>query len=103
MLDYKPDTRKIVHMHPYHYSLIHHSLGVPTSSMQPPLYHLDVDHQDNQGGALTGDGGIKGKKLTGGNAADKNQGNDSLVTEALLLRLTECETLSEIRVISLRN
>lgn len=43
-----------------------------------------------------------GKKLTGANA-DKNQGNDSLVTEALLLRLTECETLSEIRVISLRN
>jgi hypothetical protein len=32
-----------------------------------------------------------------------NQGNDSLVTESLLLRLTECDTLQEIRVISLRN
>jgi len=29
--------------------------------------------------------------------------NDSLVTEALLLRLTDCDTLGEIRVISLRN
>jgi Leucine-rich repeat len=29
--------------------------------------------------------------------------NDSLVTEALLLRLTDCDTLDEIRVISLRN
>lgn len=29
--------------------------------------------------------------------------NDTLVTEALLLRLTDCETLDEIRVISLRN
>jgi hypothetical protein len=29
--------------------------------------------------------------------------NDTLVNEALLLRLTDCETLDEIRVISLRN
>jgi hypothetical protein len=29
--------------------------------------------------------------------------NDSLVTEPLLLRLTDCDTLDEIRVISLRN
>ena len=29
--------------------------------------------------------------------------NEILVTEALLLRLTDCETLDEIRVISLRN
>lgn len=28
---------------------------------------------------------------------------DSVVTEGLLLRLTDCETLEEIRVISLRN
>ena len=39
-------NRKIVHMHPYHYSLIHQSQGVPLSSMQPPLYHLDVDGQN---------------------------------------------------------
>ena len=50
-----------------------------------------------------GDGGVMGKKLTGGATERANQGNDSLVTDALLLRLTECETLSEIRVISLRN
>jgi Leucine-rich repeat (LRR) protein len=31
------------------------------------------------------------------------EGNESLVTEQLLLRLTECDTLAEIRVISLRN
>ena len=29
--------------------------------------------------------------------------NDSIVTEGLLLRLTDCDTLEEIRVISLRN
>lgn len=29
--------------------------------------------------------------------------NDSLVTEGLLLRLTDCDNLSDIRVISLRN
>lgn len=29
--------------------------------------------------------------------------NDSIVTEGLLLRLTDCESLEEIRVISLRN
>jgi hypothetical protein len=52
---------------------------------------------------MTGEGGIMGKKITGGGGGDKNQGNDSLVTEALLLRLTECESLTEIRVISLRN
>jgi len=39
--------------------------------MQPPLYHLDVDHQESPGGALTGEGGIMGKKMTGGNAAGK--------------------------------
>ena len=99
MNDYKPDTRKLVHMHPYHYSLIHHSLGVPLSSMQPPLYHLDPEYQT--GGAQTGEGGVIGTKFAAG---DRNvQGNDSLVTDSLLLRLTECEQLSEIRVISLRN
>jgi len=75
-------------MHPYHYSLIHHSLGVPLSSMQPPLYHLDPEYQNGGGGAVTGDGGVVGKKMAG----DRNaQGNDSLVTDSLLLRLTECE------------
>lgn len=80
-------------MHPYHYSLIHHSLGVPKSNMQPPLYHLDVEHQSNQG-ALTGEGGIMGTKMSHGHRdKNANQGNDSLVTESLLLRLTECDTL----------
>ena len=107
MQDYKPDARRIVHMHPYHYSLIHHSLGVPLSSMQPPLYHLDPEYQSGNAvtsGPLTGDGGIVGSKLHQGDRNQSNQpGNDSLVTDSLLLRLTECESLSEIRVISLRN
>jgi hypothetical protein len=68
---HKPDARKIVHMHPYHYSLIHHSLGVPISSMQPPLYHLDIDHQGSTQGAITGEGGIMGTKMSHGQR-DKN-------------------------------
>ena len=76
-------------MHPYHYSLIHHSLGVPLSSMQPPLYHLDPEFQNGAGGAVTGEGGVVGTKVAGGK--DGNAGNDSLVTDSLLLRLTECE------------
>jgi hypothetical protein len=62
-----------------------------------------MGNDDTQKGALTGEGGITGKGFTAGGAGDAKEGNDSLVTEALLLRLTECETLSEIRVISLRN
>ena len=54
--------RRIVHMHPYHYSLIHHSLGVPLSSMQPPLYHLDAEYKDRQG-PLIGEGGVVGVKV----------------------------------------
>jgi hypothetical protein len=64
MKDYKPDSRKLVHMHPYHYSLIHHSLGVPLTSMQPPLYHLDVGQED--GNALTGEGGVQGTQFNNG-------------------------------------
>jgi hypothetical protein len=75
-------------MHPYHYSLIHHSLGVPLSSMQPPLYHLDPEYSNAAGGPVTGDGGVVGTKVAG---KDGNSGNDSLVTDSLLLRLTECE------------
>ena len=65
MKDYKPDTRQLVHMHPYHYSLIHHSLGVPLTSMQPPLYHLDVDNEDGKTGGV-GPGGIMGTKFNQG-------------------------------------
>ena len=32
-----------------------------------------------------------------------NTNNDTFVTEGLLLRLTDCDSLDEIRVISLRN
>jgi len=57
--------------------------------MQPPLYHLDPEYQSGAGGAVTGEGGVVGTKMAGG---DRNvQGNDSLVTDSLLLRLTECE------------
>lgn len=63
-----------MHMHPYHYSLIHHNLGVPLSSMQPPLYYLDIDNQlsgPHTGGGLIEKGGITGKKL---NANVRNEG-----------------------------
>jgi len=56
--------RRVGHMHPYHYSLIHHSLGVPLSSMQPPLYHLDIDNQNMQGGSI-GEAGVVGNKFSG--------------------------------------
>ena len=62
-------------MHPYHYSLIHHSLGVPLSSMQPPLYHLDPEFSggnQNQG-ALTGEGGILGTAVGQGGTQGGNQ------------------------------
>lgn len=52
---------------PYHYSLIHHSLGVPSTGMQPPLFHLDIDNQQSgphTGGGLGGEGGgVLGKRL----------------------------------------
>jgi len=52
--------------------------------------------------------GVNGKKMNqtareNKNGQSNNTENESLVTESLLLRLTECESLSEIRVISLRN
>jgi Leucine-rich repeat (LRR) protein len=102
--DLKAGAGTIVHMHPYHYSLIHHSLGVPLTSMQPPLYHLDVDHRNDDAHLLT-ETGITGTKInqTVRDSGRGHVGNDSLVTEPLLLRLTECDSLSEIRVISLRN
>ena len=56
--------------------------------MQPPLYHLDPEYQNGAGGAVTGDGGVVGTKVAGGG---RDAGNDSLVTDSLLLRLTECE------------
>lgn len=105
----KAETGPLRQMHPYHYSLIHQSLGVPGTGMQPPLYHLDIDNQQSgphTGGGLAGESGILGKRLNQnarGDGRTGNEGNDSLVTEQLLLRLTECETLSDIRVISLRN
>ena len=76
--------------------------------MQPPLDHLDIDNQrsgPHTGGGLVSDAGVHGTKVGGG--AQKGEagyeGNDSLVTEQLLLRLTECDNLNEIRVISLRD
>ena len=102
------DNRKIIHMVPKYYSLLHQSQGVPLSSMKSPLYHLEVNDKEDKG-PLIGEGGILGTRLTAGQRGDEQQkrgghpDSDNLVTEALLLRLTECETLSEIRVISLRN
>ncbi len=56
------------------------------------VFHLEIDRpllQDNQ----------QAEDLQ----MNPKTNNDSLVTEALLLRLTDCDTLEEIRVISLRN
>jgi hypothetical protein len=104
------DNRKIIHMVPKYYSLLHQSQGVPLSSMKPPLYHLEVTEKEEKG-PLIGEGGILGTRMTAGQRGQNEPtqkgraqaDSDNLVTEALLLRLTECETLSEIRVISLRN
>lgn len=97
------DHRNIA-SYPYHYSLIHQSPGIPGSGLQPPLYHLDIDNQrsgPHTGGGLVATDGVQGTKVTA--KENQEQGNDSLVTEQLLLKLTECDSLSEIRVISLRN
>lgn len=64
----------------YNYSQIHQSPGVPLTSNKSPTYQLQS--------ALP--------EPTYANS-------DSLVTEQLLLQLTDCDTLDEIRVISLRN
>ena len=59
---------------------------------QPIVYHLDGErptfNENSQFGPLV---------------MNPNTNNDTLVTEGLLLRLTDCDTLEEIRVISLRN
>ena len=99
-MDKQADSRKTSHMHPYHYSLIHHSLGVPKSMMKPPLFKLDDDYLEE--GHQQAIGGITGTRIIRGGKS-RGPAADTLVTESLLLRLTECESLSEIRVLSLRN
>ena len=77
------------HNYHYHYSLIHHSLGVPASGLQPPIYHLDIDNMQSGphtgGGPISGEGGLLGTKLKGEylSTNDKSgvENNDSLVTE----------------------
>lgn len=73
--------------------------------MQPPLYHLDLGENKEKEGKSIGDGALIGTKFTATARQTKNAYNeaDSIVNEQLLLKLTECEDLSEIRVISLRN
>ena len=61
--DFNPPDRKVFHLHPYHYSLIHHNLGVPLSSMQPPLYHLDIDNEASKNTTGMGEAGITGTKV----------------------------------------
>ena len=56
----------------------------------PVIYHLAGDQQSSI---------IPNQELT----MNPKNNNDSLVTEGLLLRLTDCDSLDEIRVISLRN
>ena len=56
----------------------------------PVVYHLAGDHKH----AEVGGGDI---------TINPKTNNDTLITEGLLLRLTDCDTLDEIRVISLRN
>lgn len=102
MFDDRFDARKIVHMHPYHYSLIHQSQGVPLTSMQPPLYHLDLGEEEEKGGKGLSSA-LVGTQLSMARQNKNARDGDSIVNEALLLKLTECEDLSEIRVISLRN
>lgn len=75
----------------YNYSIVHQSPGIPLTSngAQPLVYHLEGDKP-----TLSDNVPLQMNPKTN---------NDSLVTEALLLRLTDCDTLEEIRVISLRN
>jgi hypothetical protein len=56
------------------------------------VYHLEGDRPT-----------VQDNKQTEDLQMNPKTNNDSLVTEALLLRLTDCDTLEEIRVISLRN
>lgn len=99
MFDFKQDAKRIVHMHPYHYSLIHQSPGVPLTEIKG-VYMLDEQNEDQSG---FGEGGVVGTRFNKGQGGQRNGQNDQMVTEGLLLKLTECEDLSEIRVISLRN
>jgi|DEB0MinimDraft_12_1074336.scaffolds.fasta_scaffold333698_1 hypothetical protein len=59
-------------MHPYHYSLIHQSQGVPVGAMREPLYHLDVGaSNEHSGGHMIGNG-ITGTKLNQTARENKN-------------------------------
>ncbi|CDW82611.1 leucine-rich repeat and iq domain-containing protein 3 [Stylonychia lemnae] len=77
-------SQKIVHLIPYNYSLIHHNPGIPLTANKQPIY------------ALANDQPVIHSNVTQSNL-------DSIVNEGLLLQLTDCDTLDEIRVISLRN
>jgi hypothetical protein len=78
----------------YNYSIVHQSPGVPLTSngAQQIVYHLDGDKPT-----------LAENQANGPLQMNPKTNNDSLVTEALLLRLTDCDSLEEIRVISLRN
>lgn len=47
--------------------------------MQPPLYHLDIDHDKQKEGTLAGDKGITGTKMgqTARDAQYKNGSNEN--------------------------
>jgi hypothetical protein len=77
----------------YNYALLHQSPGLPTHGYLAGVYQLDGD-RPNQGNDPN-----QSLPIT----MNPRTNNDSIVTEGLLLRLTDCNSLEDIRVISLRN
>eukprot|EP00347_Sterkiella_histriomuscorum_P006457 403352701 len=78
-------SQKLGHLISYNYSLVHQSPGIPLTSNKAPIYALSSD-----------------TPLLTGQPIQQNS-SEMLVNETLLLQLTDCDTLDEIRVISLRN
>jgi hypothetical protein len=74
----------------YNYALVHQSPGMPNSGIGTGVYQLEGDKMDAH-------------SLSTPIVLNTKTQNDSLVTEGLLLRLTDCDNLRDIRVISLRN
>jgi hypothetical protein len=70
MFDFRYDAKKLVHMHPYHYSLVHQSPGVPLTEVKG-VYMMEEPPEDQDN---LGEGGLVGTKFSKGtsHAGKKN-------------------------------
>ena len=67
------------------------------------MYHLDLGEDEEKTNGKGMGTALVGTQLSMAKQNKNARDGDSILNEALLLKLTECEDLTEIRVISLRN